>query len=115
MLIASWLQENIYHVSVLADGAPEILPLTLDCHEEFVQVPDVAQATLPAPEYTGVFGTELSAPLSNGLVGDYDPALCQQILNISEAQAKSMIEPNSMADDIRRKSMSVIVGSIGGH
>jgi hypothetical protein len=96
-------------------AAPEILPLTLDCHEEFVQVPDVAQATLSVPEYTGVFGTELSEPLSNGLVGDYDPALCQQILNISEAQAKSMIEPNGMADDIRWKSMSVIVGSIGGH
>jgi len=89
--------------------------LTPDCHEEFVQVPDVAQATLPAPEYAGVFGTELSAPLSNGLVGDYDPSLCQQILNISQAQAKSIIEPNGMADDIRRKSMSVIAGSIGCH
>ena len=115
MLIAAWLQENIYHVSVLVDGAPEILPLTLDCYEEFVQVPDVAQATLPVPKYTDVFGTELSAALSNGLVRDYDPALCQQILNISEAQAESVVEPNGMADDIRRKSMSVIVGSIGGH
>jgi hypothetical protein len=54
-------------------------------------VPDVTQATLSASEYTGVFGTELSASLSNGLMGDYDPALCQQILNISEAHAKSMI------------------------
>jgi hypothetical protein len=27
--------------------------------------------------------------------------------------AKSMIFPNGMADDIRRESMSVIVGSIG--
>ena len=115
MLIAAWLQENIYHVSVLVDGTPEILPLTPACYEEFVQVPDVAQATLPAPEYAGVFGTELSAPLSNGLVGDYAPSLCQQILNISVTQAKSMIEPNGMADDIRRKSMSVIVRSIGGH
>jgi hypothetical protein len=83
------LQENVYHVSVLVDGTPEILPLTLDCHEEFIQVPDVAQATLPVPEYVGVFGTELSAPLSNGLIGDYDPTLCQQVLNISEAQAET--------------------------
>jgi hypothetical protein len=58
MLISVWLHENIYRVSVLVDGAPEILPLTLDCYEEFVQAPDVAQATLPAPEYMGVFGTE---------------------------------------------------------
>jgi hypothetical protein len=32
---------------------------------------------------------------------DYDPALCQQILNIAEAQAESMMYPNGMADDIR--------------
>jgi hypothetical protein len=115
MLIAARLQENIYHVSVLVDGAPEILPLTLDFHEEFVQMPNVAHATLPVPEYTGVFGTELTAPLSNGLVGDYDPALCQQILNISEAQAETVVKPNSMADDSWRKSVSAIVGSIGFH
>ena len=33
MLIAAWLEENIYCVSVLVDGEPEILPLTLDSHE----------------------------------------------------------------------------------
>jgi hypothetical protein len=115
MLIAVRLQENINHVSVLVDGAPEILPFTLNCHEEFVQVPDVPQASLSASEYMGVFGTELSAPLSNGLEGDGDPALCQQILNISEAQAETVVKPNSMADDIWRKSVSVIVGSIGAY
>jgi hypothetical protein len=60
------------------------------------------------PDYTGVFGTELSAPLSDGLVGDYDPALCQQILNIAKAQAKSIIDPYGMADAsaslLRRKT-----------
>jgi len=115
MLIAMWLQENIYYVSILVDGAPEILPLAPDCYKEFIQMPDVAQMSLPAPEFAGVFDTELSAPLSNSLVRNYDPALRQQILNISEAQTESMIKPNGMADDIWRKSMSVIVGSIGGH
>jgi hypothetical protein len=89
MLIAVWLQENVYHISVLVDGAPEMLPLTLYCREEFVQVPDVVQVTLPVPEYLGEFITELSAPLWNGLIGDYDPTLCQQVLSISEAQAET--------------------------
>ena len=115
MLIAASLQKNIYHVSVLVDSALEILSLTLDCYEEFVKVPDVTQATLPVPEYAGVFGAEFLAPLPNGLIRDYDPALRQQILDISKAQAEPMVEPNGMADDIRRKSMSVIVGSIAGH
>ena len=46
MPIAPRLDENIDHVSVLDDGAPEILPLAQDHHEELVQVPRVAQATL---------------------------------------------------------------------
>jgi hypothetical protein len=37
MLITAQLQENINHVPVLVDGAPEILPFASDCHEEFVR------------------------------------------------------------------------------
>jgi hypothetical protein len=91
MRIAACLQENIYHISILVNRAPEILPWTLDCHKEYVQVPDVAQVALPTPEYSGLFSTKLSTLLSNGLVGDDHPALCQQTLNISQAQAKWII------------------------
>ena len=63
------------------------------------------------PEYSGVFDADLQTPLSNGLVADYDPALCQRVFNISEAQAESVVEPNSMADDFWRKSVSVIEGA----
>ena len=58
---------------------------------------------------------ELLTPLSDGLVGDYDPALCQKVFNISEAQAESVIEPDGMADDIQRKSVSVIGWCIVAH
>ena len=40
--IATRLHENVDDVAVLIDSAPEILPLTLDRHEELVQVPGVA-------------------------------------------------------------------------
>jgi hypothetical protein len=64
---------------------------------------------------SGFEPSHLSLALARRLVGDYDPALCQQILNISEAQAETVVKPNSMADDIWRKSVSVIVGSIGAY
>jgi hypothetical protein len=54
-----------------------------DLHEEIVQVPDVAQAGLPVPEFASIFGTEFSAPVSNSFVSDHDRALRQQILNIT--------------------------------
>jgi hypothetical protein len=92
-----------------------ILPLTLDRHEQFVQVPGVAQAPLPSPERPGVFDTKLPTPLSDGFVADGDAPLRQKIFHISKAQAESVVEPNSMANDIRWKSISVISGRVGFH
>jgi hypothetical protein len=109
------LNENIDHVTILVDGPPQILSLTLDRHEQFVQVPGVAQTSLPSPERPGVFDTKLPTPLSDGFVADGDAPLCQRIFHISEAQAKSVVEPNSVADDIRWKSIAAISGQVGFH
>src|SRR5262249_50063811 len=59
--------------------------------------------------------TKLPTLLSDGFVADDDPTLCHEVFHISEAQAKSVVEPNSMADDIRRKSVSAIAGCVGFH
>jgi hypothetical protein len=107
--------QNIDYVSILVNRAPDILSLALDSHEEFVQVPSVTQAALSSLECPGVLGAELLTPLSDGLVGDYDPGLRQKVFNISEAQAESVIEPDGMADNIRRKSVSLIGWCIGVH
>jgi hypothetical protein len=65
-LITTGLHENINHVAILVDSSPQILPLTLDRHEQFVQVPHAAQASLSSPERPGVFDTKLPTPLSDG-------------------------------------------------
>jgi hypothetical protein len=109
------LDENIDHVTILVDSSPQILPLTLDSHEQFVQVPRVAQASLPSPERPGVFDTKFPTPLSDGFVADGDASLCQKIFHISEAQAESVVEPNSMADNNRWKSVAAITGQVGFH
>jgi hypothetical protein len=41
MLIAARLHENIYHVAVLVNSTPQVLPFPPDCYEEFIHVPDV--------------------------------------------------------------------------
>ena len=108
MPIATRLDKDVDHVAVLIDGAPEIAPLTLDGHEEFVQVPRVTQATLSPLEPTGILGTEFLTPLPDGFVGNDNSALCQEILDISEAQAEAMVEPDGVADDLRRESVSSV-------
>ena len=44
--VATRLDEDIDHVTILINRTPEILPLTLNGDEHLVQVPRVAQATL---------------------------------------------------------------------
>ena len=100
------LNEDVDYISVLVDGTPEIMPSTLDVYEEFVEVPRIAQTILSTPQLASIVRTEFPTPLPNRLVGDNDPALCQKIFDIAEAQAEPMIEPDGMADDLDRKTVS---------
>ena len=108
--IATRLDEDVDHVAVLVNGTPEIVLLTLDVYEEFIQVPRITQATLSPLEPTCLLRAELLTPLSDGLVGDYYPSLCQEIFDITEAPAEAVVEPDGMADDLRWKSVSAVAG-----
>jgi hypothetical protein len=75
--IATRLDEDVDHVAILVNSTPEIVLLTPDVYEEFIQVPRITQATLSPLEPTRILRTELPAPLSDGFVGNHDPPLCQ--------------------------------------
>ena len=113
--ITTQLDEDVDHITVLVNAAPEIVLLTPNVHEEFIQVPGIAQPTLATLERTSVLGTELQTPQSDALVGDDDPPLCQEIFDISEAQAEAVVEPNGMADDLRREPVSAVAGCVAIH
>ena len=66
-------------------------------------------------EPLGVIGAELPAPLPNSFVRHDDAAFGQQILDIPEAQAVSVIQPDGVADDFRRKAMPKVAGSSNVH
>ncbi len=66
--ITATLDENIDHFTILINGTPEILALASDRDEDLVQVPRVAEATLPTLQATSVFRPELVAPKSDGFI-----------------------------------------------
>ncbi len=39
----------------------------------------------------------------------------QEIFDISEAQAEAVVEPNGMADNLRRKPVSAVAGRVSIH
>jgi hypothetical protein len=47
-------------------------------------------------------------PAPNGLVGDRDAALRQQIFDVAEAQGESEIEPDRVLNDLRREPIPAV-------
>ena len=113
--VPTGLDEKVNQVTVLVHGAPQILALTVDRDEDFVQQPRISESTLTSLQPPGVIGAELPAPLPNSFVRHDDAAFGQQILDIPEAQAVSVIHPDGVADDFRRKAMPKVAGSSNVH
>ena len=113
--VPTGLDEKVNQVTVLVHGAPQILALTVDRDEDCVQKPRISESTLTALQPPGVIGAERPAPLPNRFVRHDDAAFGQQILDIPEAQAVSVIHPDGVADDFRRKAMPKVAGSSNVH
>ena len=62
----------------------------------------------PVPTQSEKIQNELQTPLSDGFLGNDDPALGEHIFHIPEAQAEPIVMPHGVADDFRRKTVSVI-------
>ena len=97
--IAPGLNKDIEHNTILIDGAPEIMLHALDADEDLVHVPLVTRSGPAASQAVSETRGELLAPASHGLIGDDDPALSQDQLNIAQAEAEHVVEPDSVADD----------------
>ena len=88
-------------------GTPQILLLAVDSNEDFVQVPNIAEAALTPLQFSGIVRTELLTPESNRFIRNDDSAFGEKILDISEAEAETMVNPDGIADDFWRVTMTV--------
>ena len=113
--VPTGLYEDVDQITVLIHRAPEILALTVDRHEDFIQEPRISESTLSALQLPSVVGAEFPAPLPNGFVRHDDSSFGKQILNIPEAHAVSVAEPDGMADDVGRKAMPKVAGPASVH
>ena len=87
------------------------MPLTDDCHEDFVEESCIPELTLLLLQALGIVEPELPAPPANRLLRQGDSSLGEQILDISETDTEFVVEPDCMTDDFRRIPLSVITRS----
>jgi hypothetical protein len=57
--IALRLDQDVDHVAVLIHGTPEVMLLAVDSNEDFIQIPVIAQSTLPSLQFPGMSGPNL--------------------------------------------------------
>ena len=113
--ITPGLDEDVYHVTVLVDGPPEIVTSALNIHEQFIQTPRVAHPTASAPQPPRVVGPERLTPVPNRLVGHRHTPLGQQVLGIAETEAEAMVQPDGVADDLGWEAVAVVAGHVARH
>ena len=104
-LVPAFSDQDVQNIAIRIHCSPEVKLLTLNLHEDFINMPSVAQSAPLASNRAGVFRSELETPEADGLVGDDDPPFSQQILDISKAERETMVEPDGVADDFSWETM----------
>src|SRR5262249_17856948 len=105
LLIAPALYQDVEHIIVLVDSAPQVMALAINRQKHFVQVPFVAWLGASTLQPIRVVLPKLQTPLPDGLMGDVDTAFEQQFLHVTIAQREAVIEPDPMADDLAGKAV----------
>src|SRR5512135_890453 len=109
--VFSTLNQDVKHVSILINRSPEIVLLTTNCEHHLIQMPFVSTARTTVAQFIGVGLPKLQTPLPDRFIGHHDPSLCQQFLNITKTEREAEIQPNRVADDLRRETKAFVIGS----
>ncbi len=98
-LVAPALNQDIQDLAFTIYCTPEVHALAIDQDKHLVQVPTPIRAGTQSPERAGIAQPELQRPAPDGLIGDVDTPLREQVLDVPIAQRKPEIEPHRMLDN----------------
>src|SRR4029450_9840272 len=114
LLIAPALDQDVEHIIVLVDSAPQVMALPVNREEYLVQVPFVTWLGASTLQLIGVVLPKFQTPLANGLVGHVDAALKQDLLHVAVAQREAIIQPDAMADDLAGEAVILVAFGVSG-
>ncbi len=82
--------------------------ISQDGDDGFIEVPGITKSPLAFLESARIGLPKLQAPAPYRFVGDHDSTFSQQFFDLSEVEAKAMIEPDGMTADGRRESVALV-------
>ena len=87
----------------MIDGAPEVVPLTVDLHQNLAEMPlPTARPHTFDPSFPDLVGDHRAEPMppeTNSFVANIYAALVQQIFDVSQRKWEPDIEHHHQADD----------------
>jgi hypothetical protein len=107
-LIPLGLDQDIQNLSFAINGAPQIDQTSVDLEIDFVEMSCHVRLRPAFAQRCCDLGSKMIDLSSHGLIGHSDPALCQEIFDVAEAESKSDIEPDRLLNDHGRKAMAAV-------
>jgi hypothetical protein len=92
----------------LSTRAPQIHAPAADRDDHLIQVPGVGRPGPQPAQVAGESRPELEHPSSVRLVGDVEPALGEEFLDVAVAQREPEIEPDGVPDHLGREAVAVV-------
>ena len=96
--------EAFQNLTFVIDSAPEVVPLTVDLHEDLVEMPTPVARSQPLdPAFSYLVcehRPEPVPPVAHCFVADIDTPLVQQILDVSQREREPNVEHHREADDL---------------
>src|SRR5215471_4636503 len=83
-------------------------PLASDPNHHLVEVPAIAGPRTAAAKPSRDHRAEFQHPTPDGFVGDVEPPLGEEFLDVTIAQREAQVEPDRMLDDYRRKAVAAV-------
>src|SRR5215211_5408894 len=106
--VASTLEQHVEDLAFVVDRAPEIHPLAGDPDHHLVEMPAIAWPRTALPQPSRDHRAEFQNPAADALVGQVEPALRKQLLDVAIAQGEAQVKPSGVLDHNRWEPVPAI-------
>ena len=108
LLVASGSKKDLKDLAFVIESAPKIHLTAANRNEHFVEMPFRSRPGPGCANPLCDLRPEPVDPAADRLIGDMDPSLRKDILDISETECEPQIKPDCALDDIGRKAKAAV-------
>src|SRR6266851_2425228 len=106
--VAPSLKQHVEDLAFVVNRAPEIHPFDGDTNHHLVQGPTISRSGTAPPQPALNHWSEFQHRIADALVGEVEPTLRKQLLDVAIAQGEAQVEPNRVLNHGRREPVPAI-------